>query len=96
MKDLFRKLCWPILRLFETGQEARGYRPSHRKILLAVGILFLFLSSFSLYLGIAAALSGAAIPVSVFSVVSLVCIVVALLGSDAAVARIWGSRSDRE
>ena len=44
MKDIFRKLFWPILCFFEKGGSVEGYRQSHRKILLVVGFLFLVLS----------------------------------------------------
>jgi hypothetical protein len=92
MKALFSRLFWPILAIFETGRPAQGYRPSHRKILIAVGVLFSFLCGVSVYFGVTADMMGALIPSLIFFAVSLVCLVVALLGSDAAVARIWGSR----
>jgi len=93
MKTFFTRLFHPILRFFETGEPATGYRPSHRTILLVVGILFLFLCGVSVYFGVTADLMGALIPSVVFFSVSLVSLVVALLGSDSAVARIWGTRS---
>ena len=93
MKAFFTRLFHPILSLFETDEPAAGYRPSHRKILLVVGVLFLFLTGVSVYFGLTADLMGALIPSVVFFSVSLVSLVVALLGSDSAVARIWGTRS---
>jgi hypothetical protein len=36
---------------------------------------------------------GGLFPVAVFSLISLVCAVVAALGSDGAVAKIWGNQS---
>lgn len=92
MKDVLRKLFWPILFFFEKGGSAEGYRPSHRKILLAVGFLFLILSGISLFFSVVAETLSALFPIVLFFVISLVCFVVGLLGSDSAVARIWGSR----
>lgn len=90
MKNVLRKLCGPVLAFFEKGEPAASYRGSHRKILLAVAALFLILFSVSLYFSWSAGQWGALVPVAVFFVVSAVCFVVATLGSDTAVARIWG------
>ncbi len=92
MKDVLRKVFWPILLFFEKGGNAEGYRPSHRKILLAVGFLFLVLSGVSLFFSVVAETFSALLPIVLFFVISLVCFVVGLLGSDSAVARIWGTR----
>ncbi|MCB1666116.1 MAG: hypothetical protein KDI28_10065 [Pseudomonadales bacterium] len=92
MKQALRASFSPILNLFERGEGAYHYRPSQRKILLAVGSLFLFLCLVSLYFGIMAGGSGAFIPTLVFFLVSLFCLVVGGLGTDRAVARIWGSK----
>lgn len=92
MKDVLRKVFWPILLFFEKGGNAEGYRPSHRKILLAVGFLFLILSGVSLFFSVVAETFSALLPIVLFFVISLVCFVVGLLGSDSAVARIWGTR----
>tara|TARA_R100001143_G_scaffold55705_1_gene51865 strand:+ start:1864 stop:2142 length:279 start_codon:yes stop_codon:yes gene_type:complete len=92
MKPLLRKLFWPILRHFEKNEEAPHYKASQRIILNVVGGLFLFLSLASGIASIYASQFGALIPVVVFFVVSLVLLVVGSLGTDAAVARIWGNR----
>lgn len=94
-KDIFRKIFWPILCFFEKeGQQgsAGGYRPSHRKILFAVGFLFFVLSMATLFFVMITGTIGGLFPVVVFSLISLVCAVVATLGSDSAVARIWGNQ----
>lgn len=94
-KDVFRKVFWPILCFFEKEEDpvsAEGYRPSHRKILFAVGFLFFVLSMATLFFGLIYGNMGALFPVIVFCVISLVCAVVATLGSDSAVARIWGNQ----
>lgn len=93
MKDVFRQLFWPILRLFETGEVGSyNYRPLHRKVLLIMGFLFLVLAMVSLYFGLIAGQLAALIPVLVFFGAGLVCAVVGLLGSERAVARIWGNK----
>ena len=69
MHALLRTLFAPLLNILEKGDEPYGYKPSHRKILLAVGALFLLLAC-----------------------VSLVCLVVGAVGSERAVAKLWGSR----
>ncbi|MEX0738943.1 MAG: hypothetical protein WD071_06355 [Pseudohongiella sp.] len=90
MKDALRKLCRPVLAFFEKGEPAASYRPSHRMILLAAATLFLILFCVSVYFALSAGQLGAVIPVIVFFVVSVVSLIVATLGSDTAVARIWG------
>jgi hypothetical protein len=92
MKMVFRKLFWPILRIFERDAPAQGYRPLNRKILLFVGILFLILTGISLYFVIAVAVAGGLIPAIGFFIAGTTCLVVGLLGSDGAVVKIWGSR----
>jgi hypothetical protein len=95
-KDVFRKVFWPILYFFEKGDpqaSPEGYRPSHRKILFAVGFLFFVLSMATLFFVLFTGTLGGLFPVIVFSLISLVCAVVATLGSDSAVARIWGNQS---
>ena len=92
MKDTLRKLFAPILDIFEGGEEPYNYRPSHRSILLAVGCLFLILGMISVYFGSIAGGTGAYIPTIVFALVCIFCFVVGGLGSDRAVAKIWGSK----
>lgn len=82
----------PILRIFESGEGEYVYKKSHRKILLSVGALFLVLSAVSAISAITSAQLGGLIPFLVFFLVGLVCEVVGLLGSDRAVAKIWGSK----
>jgi hypothetical protein len=90
MKKALRKIFWPVLSWFEKGEDSAGYRASHRRILLAVGFLFLILLGVSSYFGVVAQEAGALIPVAVFFCISAVCMIVGGLGSDRAVARIWG------
>ena len=92
MKELFIKLFWPILKIFETGVEVTNYKKSHRVILNVVGGLFIFLSMVSAASAFIIGEYGALIPVVVFFSVGAVAVVVGLLGSNSAVSKIWGSK----
>jgi hypothetical protein len=92
MKEVFRKVFQPILTIFESGEGEYVYKDSHRKILFAVGGLFLVLSTASAYFTISAAQYGGLIPVAVFFGIGFVCEIVGLLGTDRAVAKMWGSK----
>ncbi|HIG79924.1 MAG TPA: hypothetical protein EYQ47_08105 [Cycloclasticus sp.] len=92
MKKSLRKIFLPILSIFESGQKKYSYKESHRKILLVMGVLFLFLSAVSAIAAIVSSQMGGLIPFLVFLMVGLVCEVVGFLGSDRAVAKIWGSK----
>ena len=92
MKNSLRKIFLPILSIFESGEEEYNYKKSHRKILLIVGALFLILSAVSAISAISSSQLGGLIPFLVFFLVGLVCEVVGLLGSNRAVAKIWGSK----
>ncbi len=90
MKEQLRHWFWPILRHFETDQQPTHYKESYRLILLVVGSLFLFLSAASAGSALINGELGAIIPVAVFFAVGFVAVIVGWLGSDAAVAKIWG------
>jgi len=92
MKALMTKIFWPILRLFETNTSTENYKPSHRKILLAVGVLFFVLSIISGWAMYATAELGAILPIAIFFLAGFVSIIVGALGSDGAIAKIWGNR----
>jgi hypothetical protein len=92
MKNTLRDFFQPILTMFESGDDEYRYDKTHRKILLAVGVLFLVLATISAVLSIKAAQIGGLIPVIAFFLLGFVCEVVGLLGDDRAVAKIWGSK----
>lgn len=92
MKSTMRKLFSPILNYFESGDEAYSYRKSHRTILFIVGGLFWVLALVSLAAAAVTLQLAAAIPFLVFFILGCVCLVVGALGSDRAVAKIWGNR----
>lgn len=92
MKEGLRVLFAPVLRVFESGDGPYSYKPSHRTILLAVGALFLLLASVSLLAAVTAAQLMAFFPFLIFLAGGLLCLVIGALGSDRAVAKIWGNR----
>lgn len=92
MKMALRQLFSPLLNYFEAGEGEFNYRKSHRTALLAAGGLFLILSMVCLWAALTTAQFGAFIPLFVFVTASLVCLVVGALGSERAVATIWGSK----
>ena len=92
MKAILTKICWPILKFFETEAAPANVKKSHRVALNAMGVLFLFLSCVSVWATSATGNLGSLIPVIVFAAVGVVAIVVGSLGSDGAVSKIWGAK----
>jgi F0F1-type ATP synthase assembly protein I len=92
MKMTLRRLFALLLNYFEAGEGEFNYRKSHRTALIVAGGLFLILSLVSLLAALATAQVGAFIPLFVFAPACLVCLVVGTLGSERAVATIWGSK----
>ena len=92
MKAFFRQFFGFILRFFESGDEPYSYKPLNRKILIVVGVLFNAIWIFTAYLYAGKGGYDFLLPVAVFFIVGLVCLVVGLLGNDRAVAKIWGNR----
>ena len=93
MKKTLQKLFSPLLNRFEPQEGTEFvYKPSHRKILIVVGLLFFVLSSVSLAASIIISEPGALFPTLLFGLLGLVCFVVGFLGSDGAVAKLWNSR----
>ena len=91
MKSLIRTLFAFVLKPLESGDEPFAYKPSHRTVLLVIGVLFTFLASVAFALNDTGDL-GYLFPVVVFGLIGLMGIVVGAVGSDRAVAKIWGSR----
>ena len=92
MKSALRRVFAPILNIFEAGDEEYAYSPSHRKILLVVGSLFLFLCAGISGVGLHFGQGGAVIPAVVFLGLGSTSIIVGTLGTDRAVAKIWGNK----
>ena len=92
MKNVFIKICWPLLRLFETETQPENYKASHRFALNFIGFVFLLLSFVSTLLGYSSGELGAIIPALIFFGAGLSAVIVGLLGSNGAVAKVWGSK----
>jgi len=91
MKPLLRTIFSPILNLLESGTEPYIYKPSHRKILIIMGGMFTGLACVVLWLAQGQD-PGYFLPVIIFGLGGLLSLMVGFLGSDRAVAKIWGSR----
>lgn len=91
MKLLLRKLFSPLLKIFESGHEPFAYKRSHRIILIIVGCLFSGLSAVIIYLA-----QGQDptyyLPAIIFGGAGLTSLIIGSLGTERAVAQIWGSR----
>lgn len=92
MKAALRRLFAPVLNYFESGEGAYVYKPSHRKILIFMGGLSFCLSVVSLIAAVTATQWAGLLPILIFFIGGFICIIVGLLGSDHAVAKIWGSK----
>lgn len=90
MKTTLRQVFAFLLTPLEAGSAAYGYKPSHRNVLLILGALFTLLA-----LGVAVLAVGKALtyyfPVVVFGCLGIGALIVGSLGSDRAVAKIWGN-----
>jgi hypothetical protein len=91
MKTLLQNLFSPILKLFESDEGEYSYKGSHRTILIIIGVLSLVLSFVSLAAAIVTTELAAVFPFLIFFSGGAVCIIVGGLGSDRAVAKLWGN-----
>ncbi len=91
IKDSIRPVFRPILNLFESSEGPYSYKPSHRVILLVMGFLFSSLAAAVLVVSGGTEI-GYILPIVIFGGTGLVSFVVGFLGTDRAVAKIWGSR----
>ncbi|MEZ5572223.1 MAG: hypothetical protein R3E64_09375 [Halioglobus sp.] len=92
MKQTLRTLFAPLLNLFEGGEDPFVYKKSHRTILIVVSGLFLVLATAVVVVGVMAGKMAAVFPGFIFFLVALTCLVVGSLGTDRAVAKIWGGK----
>ncbi|MGH1486998.1 MAG: hypothetical protein ACRBCI_12345 [Cellvibrionaceae bacterium] len=92
MKTALQKLFSPILTGLDSGRDPFVYKPSHRTILIAVGCLFSLLTIGVLFVGLKGDGYGFVLPSLVFGGAGFISLLVGSLGSDRAVAKIWGSR----
>jgi len=90
MKSLLRNIFSPVLNIFESGSEEYLYKPSHRTILIVMGVLFTGLASLVFILAAGKDI-GYLLPVLVFGGAGLLSLLIGFLGNERAVAKIWGS-----
>ena len=91
MVFILRKIFSPLLHFFEKGDEPFHHKPMNRKILFAVGCMFTFLATAILYISPKGNWDFL-FPVIVFYSVGGVGLLVAVAGTDRAVAKIWGNK----
>lgn len=91
MKQQIRILFSPLLNIFESGHEPFVYKVSQRKILVFIGCLFLGLASL-VFVMAQGEDPGYLFPVFIFGGAGFISLLVGLVGTDRAVAKIWGSR----
>lgn len=91
MKSKLQELFSPVLDYFESGEGDYSYKESHRTILVVIGILFLLLSLVSLAAAIVTEQIAAVFPFLIFFSAGTVCVIVGGLGSNRAVAKLWGN-----
>lgn len=94
MKPTLLKIFAPILNLFEDENDHSeySYSPSHRKILVVMGFLFLGVTGAGIFFAIQLNAMAALFPVVLFGSIGLLCLIVAGLGSDRAVSKLWRNR----
>lgn len=91
VKKKLRTLFSPILGIFESGTEPFVYKSSHRTILVFMGVLFFGLATLVFFLAQGAD-AGYLLPVLIFGGGGIICLLIGLIGTNRAVAKIWGSR----
>jgi len=94
MKQVLKKIFAPILNLVEKEEDGTHYEysPSHRKILAVMGVLFIGVASVGLYFSLKIDQMAGLLPVVIFGTIGFLCLIVAGLGSNKAVAKLWRNR----
>lgn len=93
MRSVFRNLFSFVLNPFESGSGTYAYKPSHRNVLIIIGLLFSALAIGVLFIAQGKGLASL-FPVLVFGGAGILALVIGVLGNDRAVAKIWGHVSD--
>ncbi len=91
MKKQLRTLFSPVLKIFEAGTEPFSYKPSQRTILIVIGCIFTALAALVFVIALGKDIAYL-LPVFIFAGIGFISLLVGVLGSDRAVARIWNSR----
>lgn len=92
MKNCLTKLFGPILNLFENNSDEYIIKPLNRKVVLAIGVLMTGLAILILYIAWPDRLGSYFLPPLIFGVVGITALIVGILGSDHAVAKLIGAR----
>jgi len=91
MKQILIKLFSPVLNVFESGTEDYVYKPSHRSILIFIACMFSAMAMAVFWVA-----QGKDpdyfLPVIIFAVIAFVSFLIGFLGTDRAVAKLWGTR----
>jgi len=90
IKKILRPLFSPILMLFESGNKTFDYKKSHRIALIILGLLFSALATAVYYVADGQDV-GYLIPVFVFGSIGFLSLLIGFIGTDRAVAKIWGT-----
>lgn len=92
MKNTLKTIFSPILNIFENNNDEFIYRPLNRKVVLFISAVF-FLLAFALPYFMPQLIDmGYWFVMLVFGTLSSVGLIVGILGSDKAVAKLLGSR----
>ncbi len=91
MKQSLRKIFSPLLNHLETGDEAYSYKPSLRWLLVFISSVFTSMGVAVFFVARGEDL-GYLFPVLIFGGLGLMGLIVAMVGEDRAVAKIFGSR----
>lgn len=94
MKMLLTKLISPILNSLESAEGDYQYSSSHRTILKVMGVLFLGIAGVTLYFSMLIDQLAGLFPTVLFGGAGLLCLIIAWVGSDKAVAKLWRNRNE--
>jgi len=92
MTHFFKTIFSPILNIFENNNDEFVYRSLNRKIVLFISIVFSLLAFVLPYYMPQLVAMGYWFVMLVFGALSSVGLIVGILGSDKAVAKLLGSR----
>jgi hypothetical protein len=92
MKDQLRRLFGFLLNPLEKGTADYQYKPLNRTVLLVMSLVFLGLSLAVAWVAISQGAWSHLVAALIFGGVSILGLVVGLLGSDRAVAKLWGNK----
>ena len=92
MKDRLRQLFHPVLRFFENDSDEFQLTPTNRKVALFISATFVIIAFLLPIIASAQPFTAYIFPVAVFGGIGLIGLVVGILGSDHAVAKLVGNR----